>query len=58
MQEDIIKSVEADFKKAQTESLKAKAKDILKRRAEAEKTVKLCDLELKKLFEDAEAGLA
>ena len=58
MQNEIIASVEAEFKKAQNESLKAKAKEILKRKAEAEKTAKLCDMELKKLFEDAEAGIA
>lgn len=57
MDNDILKSIEADFKKAQTESLKAKAKDILKEKAEAEKTVRLCDLKLKKLFEDSEAGI-
>ena len=55
MDNDILKSIEADFKKAQTESVKAK--DILKEKAEAEKTVRLCDLKLKKLFKDFEAGI-
>ncbi len=57
MDNDILKSIEADFKKAQTESVKAKAKDI--RRKPRRKRLFGCatSLKLKKLFKDFEAGI-
>lgn len=55
--EGAINSIGSDFKKAKVESFKAKAKEIMKKRDEAAKTVKLADMELEKLIADTKAGL-
>jgi hypothetical protein len=53
----LLQQVEADLKKAATESVKGKLKDLLKKKMEAEKAVRLIDLEISKVLEDHENGV-
>jgi len=53
----LIQQVEAELKKAATESVKGKLKDLLKKKMEAEKAVRLIDLEISKVLEDHENGV-
>jgi ElaB/YqjD/DUF883 family membrane-anchored ribosome-binding protein len=55
--ESLLSQVEGELKKGERESVKAKLKDILKKRRESEKTIRLLDLEAKKLVEDFNNGV-
>lgn len=55
--ESLLSQVENDLKKADRESVKGKLKEILKKRREAEKTIRLLDLEASKLVEDFNSGV-
>lgn len=55
--ENLLSQVENDLKKADRESVKGKLKEILKKRREAEKTIRLLDLEASKLVEDFNSGV-
>lgn len=55
--DSLLVSVQSELKKAERESVKAKLKEILKKRNEAEKTIRSLDLEAKKLVDDFNAGI-
>lgn len=56
-EESLLSQVQSDLKKSEREAVKAKLKDILKKRNEAEKTIRVLDLEAKKLVEDFNNGV-
>lgn len=53
----LLSQVEAELEKAGRESLKAKVKDLVKKRKDAEKVVAGINLEIQKAIEDFEKGL-
>lgn len=55
--ENLLSQVEGELKKGERESVKGKLKEILKKRREAEKTIRLLDLEASKLVEDFNNGV-
>lgn len=55
--ESMLNQVQNDLKKSEREGVKAKLKAILIKRNEAEKTIRLLDLESRKLVEDFNNGL-
>lgn len=57
LETNILQSIESEFKKSENDAVKAKAKDIIKRKREAEKTARICDIELAKLMDDFKAGI-
>lgn len=57
MRNELINSVLSDLKKGEKESVKAKLKAIMIKRNEAEKTIRLLDLEADKLVEDFNNGV-
>jgi hypothetical protein len=54
---DPLQQALAKITKTEKESVVAKLTDIMKRRKEAEKAMKLCDAEATKLVDDFNAGL-
>jgi gamma-glutamyl:cysteine ligase YbdK (ATP-grasp superfamily) len=55
--DNLLSSVQSELKKAERESVKAKLKEVLKKRNEAEKTIRMLDLEAKKLVDDFNNGV-
>lgn len=55
--DSLISQVEGELKKSDRESAKAKLKDILKKKREAEKTIRSLDLEAAKIVDDFNNGL-
>lgn len=53
----ILDQAKSAINKQMKDAIVNKAKDIYKRRAEAAKSVALCDQELQQLLEDYQAGL-
>ena len=56
--DSLIDQVNGELKKAEREAVKAKLKEILKKRLEAEKTIKALDLEADKLVKDFTNGVS
>lgn len=55
---DIVKSLKKDLEKSELESIKSKLKEILKKRMEAEKTIRSFDLEIEKIIKDYNNGIS
>ena len=55
--DSLLASVSNDLRKSEKESIKAKLKEILKKKLEAEKTIRLLDLEARKIVDDFNAGI-
>lgn len=55
--DSLIDQVKNDIKKGEREGVKAKLKEILKKRSEAEKIIRLLNLEANKLVEDFNNGV-
>jgi multidrug resistance efflux pump len=53
----MLAQIEADLKKSKTEAFKAKLKELVKKRDEAQKAVNLVSLEIDKALDEFEAGL-
>jgi hypothetical protein len=54
---DLIAQVKGELTKGKREAVKAKLKEILKKREEAEKTLRALDLEAQKVVDDFNNGL-
>jgi len=55
--DNLLSQVEGELKKGEREAVKGKLKEILKKRREAEKTIRLLDLEASKLVQDFNDGV-
>lgn len=55
--DSLLSQVSSELKKAERDAVKGKLKEILKKRSEAEKTIRLLDLEAKKIVDDFNNGL-
>lgn len=53
----LLSQVQVELKKAEREQAKGKLKNILQKRAEAEKTIRLLDLEAQKIVDDFNNGV-
>jgi len=53
----LFSQVQVELKKAEREQAKGKLKNILQKRAEAEKTIRLLDLEAQKIVDDFNNGV-
>lgn len=56
-EKSLLAQVEAELEKSGREALKAKVKDLVKKRNEAQKVVAGINLEIQKAIEDFEKGL-
>lgn len=53
----LISQVEGELRKSERDAVKAKLKDILKKKVEAVRTVRLMDLEMEKIIADFNSGI-
>lgn len=54
---DLLKQIENDLTKAKTDAFKAKLKDLVKKRDEAQKALNLANREIEVALDEFEAGL-
>ena len=54
---DILKQIENDLTKAKTDAFKAKLKDLVKKRDEAQKVLTLANREIEVALDEFESGL-
>lgn len=55
--DSLIAQVKGELKKAEADGVKAKLKEIFRKRGELEKSMRLLDLESAKLIEDFNSGI-